>query len=257
MKLMKNLVLAGSVACISATALSAQQVTTPPAEFGTRPVTSTLTKANKASNIIGMDVRNQQNEKLGDIKDLVLDLHTGRIAYAVLSVGGFLGIGDKYIAVPPSEFTTAPDGKSLILNADKARIEGAPGFAKNDWPDMNSWKSTHSSYWLNQNTALGTTGAAVSSGRQSGGTLAAKDLGENSITGRVTAFDRTGNMLTVEDATGKHQFKLNDQVSANANTTSNTRWNNVKTGDEVTVHYHNHNGSYVVDNITDSHIPNR
>src|SRR5690242_8496972 len=118
MKMVKNLVLAGSVACLSATALTAQQVTTAPNNYTTRTSESGLTKANKASSLIGMDVRNQQNEKLGDVKDLVVDLHTGKIAYAVLSVGGFLGIGDKYVAVPPNEFQMAPDGKDLILNAD-------------------------------------------------------------------------------------------------------------------------------------------
>ena len=81
-----------------------------------------LSKANKASDLIGMDVRNQQNEKLGDIKDLVVDLPSGKISYAVLSVGGFLGIGDKLIAVPPSAFSVAPTQDTLVLNADKAKI---------------------------------------------------------------------------------------------------------------------------------------
>jgi len=259
MKIMKNLVLAGSVACMSATALSAQQITTAPNEaITTRATESTLTKANKASNLIGMDVRNQQNEKLGDIKDLVVDLHTGKIAYAVLSVGGFLGIGDKYIAVPPNEFALAPDGKTLVLNADKAKIEGAPGFAKNDWPDLNSW-NTHSSYWLSHSTAAGTAGA-IQSGRHTGGTSATQAAGENTMTGRVLAFDRASNRLTLEDTTGKHQFVLNDHAAGNLRTTANganNHWDNVKVGDNVTVSYHLQNGSYVADSIIDSRVNNR
>jgi len=144
----------------------------------------------------------------------------------------------------------APDGKDLILNADKARIEGAPSFAKNEWPDLNTWNS-HSAYWLHQGTAAGTA-AAVSSGRATGGTLTA---GENSISGRVTAFDRASNALTVEDASGRHQFVLNDHASTTQQkSTTNAHWDNVKVGDHVTVQYHTQNGSYVVDNITDSGI---
>jgi sporulation protein YlmC with PRC-barrel domain len=261
MNVIKNLALAGSVACLSATTLCAQQPTTTanaPVEYGAKTAVSTLNQANKASNLIGMDVRNEQNEKLGDIKDLVVDLHTGKIAYAVLSVGGFLGIGDKYIAVPPSQFSVAQDGKALILNADKAKIQAAPGFAKNDWPDLNSW-NTHSSYWMGHNTALGTAGA-VTSGRETGsGALAPKNFGENTLSGRVTAFDRASNMLTIEDASGKHQFRLHDQAAANLSNTSNARWDNVKVGEEVTVRFHHHNGNDVVDNITEANasIPNK
>ena len=50
--------------------------------------------------IIGSNVVNQQNEDLGKIEDLVIDTSAGRIAYAVLSFGGFLGLGDKYFAIP-------------------------------------------------------------------------------------------------------------------------------------------------------------
>jgi len=125
---------------------------------------SSIGKINKASSLIGMDVRNTQNEKLGEIKDLVVDLSSGKVAYAVLSVGGFLGIGDKYIAVPTSAFTVAPDQDRVTLNADKARIQNAPGFAKSAWPEINSssW-TTDSSYWLDS-AALGTAGASVRSG---------------------------------------------------------------------------------------------
>jgi sporulation protein YlmC with PRC-barrel domain len=99
-----------------------------------------ISKFNKASGLIGMNVHNSQGENLGEIKDLVLDLHSGKVSYAVLSVGGFLGIGDKFIAVPPSVFTMGADDK-LVLNADKAKLQQAPGFAKNNWPDVEnpSW----------------------------------------------------------------------------------------------------------------------
>ena len=93
---------------------------------------------NKASGLLGMEIRNKQNEKLGEIKDLVMDLNSGKISYAVLSVGGFLGIGEKLIAIPPGSFTLAEDGSYLTVNADKARIQAAPGFAATSWPSVHN-----------------------------------------------------------------------------------------------------------------------
>ena len=87
----------------------------------------------KASGLLGMEVRNNENQKLGEIKDLVMD-SPGRVSYAVLAVGGFLGIGEKLIALPPNSLRVAEDGDYLILNADKAKILAAPGFAATAWP---------------------------------------------------------------------------------------------------------------------------
>jgi sporulation protein YlmC with PRC-barrel domain len=94
----------------------------------------------RASKLIGTDVENPQGEKLGDIEDIVLDPDTGRIAYAVLSFGGFLGLGEKHFAVPWAAFTpkagttTAVD--KFVLNVDKERLKNAPGFEKSNWPNM-------------------------------------------------------------------------------------------------------------------------
>jgi len=250
-KTMKNLALAASVICASAVVSSAQQTTTLPSDARTQPGESYLLKANKASGLIGMDVRNQQNEKLGDIKDLAVDLHTGKIAYAVMSVGGFLGIGERYIAVPPSEFSMTPDGKDLVLNADKARIQGAPGFAHNNWPDLNSWQ-THSKYWLPGGSALGTSGATVRSGRDTGGTLS-----ESTFTGQVTAVDPGSKMVTVESGTVKHQFLFNDRSTLTLKNDANARLENVKVGDQITVRYHDQDGSKIADSLSDSRIENR
>ncbi|HTG44454.1 MAG TPA: PRC-barrel domain-containing protein [Verrucomicrobiae bacterium] len=90
--------------------------------------------SNKASGILGMEVRNRDNQKLGEIKDLVLDVNQGKVSYAVLAVGGFLGVGEKLIALPPSALRAAEDGEYLVLNADKSKIQAAPGFAATSWP---------------------------------------------------------------------------------------------------------------------------
>jgi len=89
-----------------------------------------------ASTITGDRVRNPAREDLGKIEDVMLDIPTGRIAYAVLSFGGFLGIGDKLFAVPWSALRIDTGEHEFILDIDKQTLENAPGFDKDNWPDM-------------------------------------------------------------------------------------------------------------------------
>ncbi|HSM59620.1 MAG TPA: PRC-barrel domain-containing protein [Longimicrobiales bacterium] len=91
-------------------------------------------KVLSATTLIGDDVRNAKGERLGDVSDIVVDLATGRTAYAVLDVGGFLGIGNKLFAVPWESMTVDTEQKCFVLDVDKAFLENAPGFDKNDWP---------------------------------------------------------------------------------------------------------------------------
>ena len=86
--------------------------------------------------VIGSKVVNAQHEDLGKIEDLVLDAGAGRIAYAVLSFGGFLGMGDKYFAIPWNALRFNLSGKHAVLNVDKKLLENAPGFDKDNWPNM-------------------------------------------------------------------------------------------------------------------------
>jgi sporulation protein YlmC with PRC-barrel domain len=91
----------------------------------------------KASELIGMDVRNQQNENLGKIEDLAIDPDSNRVLYGVLSFGGFLGVGDKFFTVPWSSLrSTTADQKTLLLSVDKDRLKTATGFDKKNWPNM-------------------------------------------------------------------------------------------------------------------------
>jgi len=89
-----------------------------------------------ASTITGDRVRNGKGEHLGKIEDIMLDVPTGRIAYAVLSFGGFMGIGDKLFAVPWSALRIDTGEHEFVLDVDKSTLESAPGFDKSDWPDM-------------------------------------------------------------------------------------------------------------------------
>ncbi|MCV2356496.1 PRC-barrel domain-containing protein [Paucibacter sp. B2R-40] len=89
-----------------------------------------------ANTLIGNDVCNQEGVDLGDIKEIMLDVSSGRISYAVLSFGGFLSLGEKLFAVPWSALKLDTVNKRFTLNIDKNRLEGAPGFDKDKWPNM-------------------------------------------------------------------------------------------------------------------------
>jgi len=104
------------------------------AEARTAKLTGYVVPAKKT--IIGSSVVNQQNEDLGKIEDVVIDAGAGRIVYAVLSFGGFLGLGDKYFAIPWEAFRFDISDKRAVLNVDRRLLDNAPGFDKDDWPNM-------------------------------------------------------------------------------------------------------------------------
>ena len=97
-----------------------------------------VSDVNKASKLVGMEVRNKQDEKIGKISDLIVDLKSGKVAYGVLSSGGTFGAGGKNIAVPLQALTVEKGKKNLLLDMDKQQLKDAPGFAKNEWPPLNA-----------------------------------------------------------------------------------------------------------------------
>ena len=116
-----------------------------------------------ADTLIGNDVYSQDDEDLGDIMEIMLDMESGMVSYAVLSYGGFLGMGEKLFAVPWQALKLDTENKRFILNVDSSRLESAPGFDKDDWPDMadETWaENVHSFY--------GTQSRGSSSGMNSG-----------------------------------------------------------------------------------------
>ncbi len=102
-----------------------------------------------ANTLIGNDVYNHKEEDLGDIKEIMLDMRSGKVAYAVLSFGGFLGVGEKLFAVPWNALTLDTINERFILNVEKTRLESAPGFDQEDWPDMAdpAWAAEVHSYY--------------------------------------------------------------------------------------------------------------
>ena len=102
-----------------------------------------------ADTLNGNDVYNQNDEELGNIKEIMLNMHTGRISYAVLSSGGFLSQGEKLFAVPWEALKLDTKKKRFLLNVDKDRLEHAPGFDKDHWPDMadTAWAESINSFY--------------------------------------------------------------------------------------------------------------
>ena len=102
-----------------------------------------------ADTLQGDKVVNTAGENLGEIEDIMLDVPSGRIAYAVLSFGGVMGMGDKLFAIPWSALTLDADRKCFVLDIDKDRLKNAPGFDKDHWPSMadTSWaEQVHTFY---------------------------------------------------------------------------------------------------------------
>lgn len=89
-----------------------------------------------AKTLSGDSVLNLAGQDLGKIDEIMIDIPSGRVAYAVLSFGGVLGIGGKLFAVPWSALSVDEDAKCFFLDVDKSTLETAPGFDKDNWPDM-------------------------------------------------------------------------------------------------------------------------
>jgi sporulation protein YlmC with PRC-barrel domain len=100
----------------------------------------TPSNVKKATQLIGMTVRDSSQQDLGEIRDLVLDLHSGHVLYAVLAQGGILGVNDKLHPIPPQTFGFSDNGKALTLNATREQLERAPQFTKASWPALSDPK---------------------------------------------------------------------------------------------------------------------
>ena len=111
-----------------------------------------------AATIMGDKVVNTAGEQLGTIKELMIDLDDGLIAYAVLSFGGFLGLGDKLFSIPWEALALNPEDHTFILDVDKEVLDDAPGFDKDHWPDNAKYEAGwllgvyeyygYSPYWM-------------------------------------------------------------------------------------------------------------
>lgn len=136
------------------TPMTTQTPQRPDAALFASDKTNPLPTLMSSSSLEGNDVTNPQGEDLGDVEDFMIDMHTGRIAYAVLSYGGLLGIGDKLFAVPWSALKLDTENKRFTLDVQQAALKDAPGFDKEQWPSMAdpTWaRAVHSFYGASYN----------------------------------------------------------------------------------------------------------
>lgn len=102
-----------------------------------------------ATSLEGNKVVNQSGEDIGKIEDLMIDTSKGSVDYAVLSFGGIMGIGDKLFAVPMERISIDTEKKCCVFNIEKEKLEKAPGFDKDNWPNTADarWQSSIADYY--------------------------------------------------------------------------------------------------------------
>jgi sporulation protein YlmC with PRC-barrel domain len=164
-----------------------------------RPNTNRLNDAAKASDLIGMTVKNNQNEKLGKVEDLAVDVESGRVVQVILSTGGVLGIGDTLTAVPPGALKHDIANKVLLLDADKEKLKGAPKFEMSNWAeysDSNHLSEVYGLYGEEQALRFIQTRAAVSDGqRNTDGSLNKGSIRTADATGDQARVSKKGQCL--------------------------------------------------------------
>jgi sporulation protein YlmC with PRC-barrel domain len=167
---------------------SKSTTTTRSGATGTSQATLTSERAHRASRIIGMDVVNRQGEKVGDIEDIVLD-RNGNAAYAVVSTGGFLGIGEKLHAIPWRSLQTNTGADKFVLDISKDRLSRAPGFDANNWPNVNDpkWSAENRKHFPEAGQAGTSSTAATSRDRTTGMQESGKKPATSGGVGKVPA----------------------------------------------------------------------
>lgn len=101
------------------------------------PQANTPVERLTAASIVGDTVETPDGTRLGTIDNLMININTGMVEYAVLEFGAFLGIGGKLFAIPFTELKLAPEKKLFVLDRDRDFLENLPGFDKNHWPETN------------------------------------------------------------------------------------------------------------------------
>lgn len=101
------------------------------------PAANTPVRRLSATSIMSDKIENPHGEELGRIDNLMININTGEVEYAVVEFGAFLGVGGKLFAIPFGELRLDPENKIFILNRTKEYLKDSPGFDKTHWPDTN------------------------------------------------------------------------------------------------------------------------
>ena len=94
-----------------------------------------------ASELIGREVVSRDGRTLGEVEDVVIDVRAARVPYAVLTFGGWMGLGEDLYAVPVKTLTPQPRSTSLVLNISTAPLVNVPGFRRDAWPGDAYWRA--------------------------------------------------------------------------------------------------------------------
>jgi sporulation protein YlmC with PRC-barrel domain len=250
----------------------------------TRP--GAVRNSNRASQVVGMHVRDYQDRDLGRIDDVVLDFRTGRIAYVVLAVPA--QAGDRFVAVPASALSQGNDANRLVLNVDRSQLERAPSFARDSWPDLDrplpgmeifgvptaDRDRRYSSYPSDANrpivetfprerTDTYTTGQGVAP-RYEGSTATERwqtpvtaAPRRSSFRGRIVAVNPETRMLSVEAESGEiRDFVIGDRPNIQLKNSSNPRIIDLKVGFPIVVGYReNPDGTSIAQTIIRTDAP--
>ena len=145
-----------ALALLAVSPWSIAQAETPAATAAPTPATAAMTpaerhdweRAHRMSKIIGTEVRTKSGERVGEIRDVIVD-NAGNVKLAIVSTGGFLGLGDTLHAVPWDALALgAKDDR--VIDIDKARLKEAPHFTSKTWPNLGDekWVADNRRYYV-------------------------------------------------------------------------------------------------------------
>lgn len=89
----------------------------------------------RASEVLGYNIENAAGDNVGEIEDIVVDLNSARVLYAVLFFGGFADLGENFYAVPLRTLNFNHENEAFVLDVDENMLQNAPSFSMNDWPN--------------------------------------------------------------------------------------------------------------------------
>ena len=115
--------------------------------------TSDLIASNKVE---GTAVYNRQGERLGTVYNFMVNKRSGQVAYAVMSFGGFLGIGESYHPLPWNVLTYDPAQGGYVVDISRDRLQGAPSYTASDEPNWSdpAYGRRISDYWATSSSGL-------------------------------------------------------------------------------------------------------
>jgi sporulation protein YlmC with PRC-barrel domain len=119
-----------------------------------------MMQAVRASQLIGANVQSATGDNIGDINDLVLDPQSGQVTFAVLGIGGFLGIGERLTPVPWQAVEIRGE-RNFVLNIERQKLEAAPSIQRGQWNELQRQdyiERLYTYYGIEQPTAVGRPG---------------------------------------------------------------------------------------------------